>query len=184
MTTTLARTGSALAAAGLLIGMLSACTPQAEPTPKPTKSAAFASANLNSVQAATAAAEATYRGYLTSSNEVDLAAPETFESVFQWLAGDALASARESYSAMRADGLTLTGESTFDRFDLVSHTDEEVVAELCADVSMVNLTNEKGDSVISPNRVPRQRVEVQFVRSATPSGLAITRSTVVQESSC
>lgn len=184
MTTTIVRTGSALAAAGLLIGMLSACTPESKPVPKPTKTAAFSNVDLDSSSSAATAAEATYRGYLNSSNEVDLAAPETFETVFRWLSGDALAAARKSYSAMHADGLTLTGESTFDQFGLVSHTNEEVVAELCADVSKVILTNESGDSVIPPSRVPRQRVEVQFVRAATPSGLAITRNTVLQEQPC
>lgn len=184
MTTTLVRTGSALAAAGLLVGMLSACTPEADPTPTPTKTAAFEDVDLGSPDIAAAAAEATYRGYVTSSNEVDLATPETFETVFRWLAGDALAAARKSYSTMRADGLTLSGESTFDDFELVSHSSEEVIAELCADVSQIELTNENGESVIPPDRVPRQRVEVQFVRATTPSGLAIARSTVVREQQC
>jgi hypothetical protein len=59
-----------------------------------------------------------------------------------------------------------------------------VIAELCADVSEVDLRNAEGDSVIPPDRVPRQRVEVEFLRSDTSTGLAIARSSVVQEKKC
>jgi len=183
MTTTLVRTGSAMAVAGLLVGMLSACTPEAKPSPQP-KTAAFGDLDLGSAEAAAKAAEGTYSGYVAASNRVDLSVPESLEPVFDWLTGDALVSARESYSAMRADDLTLAGESAFDEFELISHGDEGVIAELCADVSEVDLRNAEGDSVIPPDRVPRQRVEVEFLRSDTSTGLAIARSSVVQEKKC
>ena len=184
MTITLLRTGSAVAAAGLLVGMLAACAPDSKPAPKPTKSAASHAAVFESAEAAAEAAETTYRGYVASSNDVDLSAPQTLEPVFYWLSNDALASARESYSAMRADSLTLSGESTFDHFELISRGDEELTAELCVDVSKVDLKTSEGDSVVPSNRTPRQRVEVRFVRASTTSGLAIARSTVVQEKKC
>ena len=183
-TTTLLRTGSALAATGSLVGMLSACTPESKPAPKETKAASAHKGAFESIDAAAEAAETTYRGYVASSNDVDLSSPETLEPVFGWLSGDALTSARESYSAMRADNLTFSGESTFDHFEVISHDDEEVTAQLCVDVGKVDLVNSEGDSVIPTDRTSRKLIEVRFVRASTSSGLAITRSTVVQETQC
>ena len=159
MTTTLARTGSALAAAGLLIGMLSACTPEAEPTPKPTKTAAFASD-----EEAFAAAEETYRAYTGAMNAVDLADPASFEVLYRYSVGDFQAADRRTYSELHAEGLRMTGEvrlASFEglRFDA---QEQQVIAHVCVDVSNSDVVNETGQSQVSPDRPALNSLMVDF----------------------
>ncbi|MFJ4044694.1 hypothetical protein ACIPV2_02990 [Microbacterium sp. NPDC089987] len=168
MTTPLVRTGSALAAAGLLIGMLSACTPD-EPTPKPTKTAAFATD-----EEAFAAAEETYRAYVDAVNTSDLDRPESFEPVYDFLTGTALAVERESVSKYQAAAIMREGDTRFDRFTPVAASGETITANLCIDVSAVQLTYSDGSSALPPDRLTRDSREVTFVSGGSPTGLAIS----------
>lgn len=168
MTTTLVRTGSALAAAGLLIGMLSACTPDAEPTPKPTKTAAFASD-----EEAFAAAEETYRAYVDATNQVDIQDSASFEPVFSWLTGTALKDERETFSEFKAEGLTRNGSGSFDSFTPLSFEHDEVIANLCLDVSEIELNYSDGTSAVPGDRPPRTGRSVTFVMAATETGFKI-----------
>lgn len=171
MTTTLVRTGSALAAAGLLVGMLSACTPEADPTPTPTKTAAFATD-----EEAYAAAEETYRAYSDATNASDLTDPDSFEPVFALLAGPALSTERETFSQMRASDLTRTGSVSFDSFTPVSVDGSKVTANVCLDVSAVELTYPDGTSAVPADRPPRTPRTVVFSPGASPTGLKIVSS--------
>ncbi|MCA1305740.1 hypothetical protein LC082_02355 [Microbacterium esteraromaticum] len=171
------RAAATLTGAGLALAMLAGCSPQPEPTP--TETPLFASE-----EAAFAAAEETYQAYIAAGNAVDLGAPESFESVFNWLSDAALASAKKSYSTMHAEGLVLEGTTTFDSFDLKTHTSDEVVAELCADVSDVAVRSSDGESLVPADRIDRQHVEVRFAPSQTRTGLTIARSTYLGEDSC
>lgn len=157
--------------------MLAACTPAPEPTPTPT-------ALFSSDEEAYAAAEATYAAYAEASNAVKLDDPSTFESVYAWLDDAALAAAKKSYTAMHADDLTLSGSTTFNSFEGSDFSSGVVLANLCLDVSDIDLKNADDQSVISPDRADRQRIEVEFRDASTSTGLEIVRSTVISEPSC
>ncbi|WP_336646068.1 hypothetical protein [Microbacterium sp. USHLN186] len=166
MTTTFARATSGVAAVCVLIGMLSACTP--EPEPKPTKTALFASD-----EEAFAAAEETYRAYVAGLNETDLRNDETFEPVYNWLTASALSSERENLSYYHAEHLTRVGETTFDSYTPVSRSAKKIVANLCLDVSGVDLLNVDSQSVLPEDRVSRRALKVTFVPGDTPTQLKI-----------
>lgn len=158
-----ARAAAVASALLLLVG----CTPDTPPSPTPTP--AFASE-----EEAFAAAEATYRAYTDASNATDLHDPRSFESVYQWLRGEALSAAKENYSSFNERGISRTGDTTFDSFTRVSYDEEAVTARLCLDVSAVALLDAKGVSAVPADRPPRQSLEVQFTEATTSSGLAIS----------
>jgi len=169
VTTTPLRTVGALTAGLLTLGMLAACTPEPEPTP--TKTALFASD-----EEAFAAAEETYRAYTDAVNEVDLSNPDSFEQVYSWLTGTALAPEKEALSLYHAEGLTKTGTSTFDSYTPLSRSAEEVVAQLCLDSSALDLIRANGESALPSDRAPRQGRKVTFVPADTATGLRIASS--------
>ncbi len=168
MTVTL-RAGAAIAAAGILLGMLSACSPEPEPTP--TKTALFASE-----EEAFAAAEETYRAYVTALNSVDPQDPETFEAVYGWTTGDANASAKETFTELHAERVTLTGETTIESMTLVSASPArgDVTIHLCANVSETDILDAAGQSLVPDGRAPIQSVQVNFITAVTTTGLKIS----------
>ncbi|MDR2997510.1 MAG: hypothetical protein LBU78_05270 [Microbacterium sp.] len=174
---TSSRTLAALTAGLLALGLLAGCAPT--PEPKPTKTAAFASD-----EEAFAAAEKTYEEYTKASNATDLSDPGTFDGVFAWQTGAAEASSRKNYSAYYAEHIRRDGASTFDSFTPVSNTNDAVVAQLCVDVSNVELLNAEGRSVVPNDRPPRQAIEVKFVPAKTSTGLAISSNTRAESLKC
>ncbi len=137
-----------------------------EPTPTPT---------LTSEAEAFAAAEATYRAYVDALNQVDLADPETFEAVYAWTTGEANAADRKLFAQMHADGQVVSGQSQLKKFfpTRVSE-DSSVGADVCLDVSEIDVHNVDGVSVVSPDRVDVQSMRLQLVQSLTTTGLAIS----------
>lgn len=144
MTTTLARTGSALAAAGLLIGMLSACAPEAEPTPKPTKTAAFASD-----EEAFAAAEETYRAFIRETNRED-------GSEADYLAGQAVDDHIRAEQQLQDAGLRGVGEAKLSRFIVdpssLRANRTALTAMACLDIAGVRVVNADGQDVTPAER--------------------------------
>jgi len=119
--------------------VLTGCAPEPDPTPTPT--------GFASDEEAFAAAEATYRAYVDALNEVDLADPATFEPVFEYLSGDALDSAKKSFTQMHADGWQVSGPSevatvTRSTWD---PSEESAVLAVCVDVSAVLLVDADGN---------------------------------------
>ncbi|MGB3375379.1 MAG: hypothetical protein WBA87_09585 [Microbacterium sp.] len=169
LATSSVRAVGVLSAGLLALGMLAACTP--EPEPKPTKTALF-----SSDEEAFAAAEETYRAYTDAVNSVDTADPETFESVYAWLTGTALAPEKESLTLYHAESLTKTGLSTFDSFSPISNTANEIVAQLCLDTGDVDLVASDGKSALPSERAPRHGRKVIFVPASTSTGLQIASS--------
>ncbi|MDQ0612626.1 hypothetical protein QF046_000267 [Microbacterium sp. W4I4] len=163
------RAVGALSAGLLALGMLAACTP--EPEPKPTKTALFASD-----EEAFAAAEETYRAYTDAVNAVDTADPKSFEPVYQWLTGTALAPEKESLTLYHAENLKKTGVSTFDSFTPVSNSADEIIAQLCLDTGDVDLITPDGESALPANRAARHGRKVLFVPAGTSTGLQIMSS--------
>lgn len=137
--------------------LLAGCTPPAvDPSPTPT--------GFASEEEAFAAAEATYRAYVDALNEVDLADPATFEPVYALLEGDALASSKKELTGLHADSLTKTGPTllvaiTSADFDPDSG---ELIADVCLDVSQVDVRTEDDTSVVPEERVDFPALRVQF----------------------
>ncbi|WP_144237975.1 hypothetical protein [Microbacterium sp. C448] len=152
------------ALAALLAGC--AADPVAEPTPSP---------SFTSEAEAFAAAEATYRAYVDALNHVDLADPETFEAVYAWTTGDANAADRKLFAQMHADGEVVSGKSEVKTFAPTTVSDDSSVgADVCLDVSAVDVHNVDGVSIVSPDRVDVQSMRLQLVPSLSETGLAIT----------
>ncbi|MDT0158648.1 hypothetical protein Q9R19_13545 [Microbacterium sp. ARD32] len=166
VTTTTLRALGALSAGMLALGMLASCTPAPEPTP--TKTALFASD-----EEAFAAAEETYQAYSDAANAADYADPATFEPVYDWLTGTALGAEKKALSLYHAERLTKTGDATFDTFSPLSASSDEVVVQLCIDVSQVDLLREGGDSAVPKGRLPRVGRMVTFSPGSTRTGLRI-----------
>lgn len=165
-TTTSVRAVGALCVWLLTLGALAACTP--DPEPKPTKTALFATD-----EEAFAAAEATYRAYTDALNRTDISDAATFEHVYDWNTGTALASEKEALSLYHAENLTRIGESSFDSFTPLSASDQKIVVHLCIDVSAVELIRSDGTSALTEGRLPRVARKVTFTTSMTPTGLSI-----------
>lgn len=161
------------------VGLLAGCTPEpldADPTP-----------TFTSEAEAFAAAEATYRAYVDALNDVDLSDPETFEAVYSWTTGEALAGAKKSFTTMAADGWSVSGDSRFDNFDPIAFDEESsrhVTAHLCLDVTLVEVVDSAGVSQVPDTRADRQPAIVTFAPAKTPTSLAIAMSTATNEDTC
>jgi len=175
--TTTLRTIGALTAGLLSLGTLAACTP--EPNPTPTKTALFASD-----EEAFAAAEKTYQAYLSDLNATDLTKGETFEPVYAWLTGTALAAEKKSLSLYHAEGIQRRGETTFDTFTPVSNTDDSTVANLCLDVTEVDLVDSSGSSVLPSDRLKRRALKVTFTSGDTHTQMKISSNHEPESFSC
>lgn len=177
MTTTLVRTGSAFAAAGLLIGMLSACTPEPKPTPKPTKTAAFATD-----EEAYAAAEETYRAYMAAYNNVDFADPSSFDVTRDFVVGDYSAQERKTLSEFHAKGYTRTGTTEILEFKGDRVDGDVVIAVTCNDVSGTDIVDSSGQSVVAPDRRSVYSLKLTFAYAS--STLRLADSTPVEDATC
>ncbi|WP_309129058.1 hypothetical protein [Microbacterium sp.] len=177
ITTFSARTGSALTAGMLALGVLAGCTPA--PQPEPTETALFASE-----EEAFAAAEETYRAYTDAVNGTDLSDPRSIEPVYALLTDPAEAASRENYSLYKAESVTRTGTTTFDTFTPVSYEGELVITRVCLDVSEVDLLNADGVSIVSPDREARQPIELEMVPGDSPTGLVIRSNTIAEDFQC
>ncbi|WP_261393693.1 hypothetical protein [Microbacterium esteraromaticum] len=160
------RAAATLTGAGLALAMLAGCSPQPEPTP--TETPLFASE-----EEAFAAAEETYRAYVQAVNDSRLDDSSSFEPVFELLTGSALTAERETTSLYHAEQLSRTGDTTFDSFSPLETDGSRVVANLCIDVSEVELLNAEGQSVVPADRPPRSGREVTFVPGDTSNRLQI-----------
>ncbi|WP_447653270.1 hypothetical protein [Microbacterium sufflavum] len=168
-----------LAALAVSLVLLTGCTADPKPSPSPTPTPLFASK-----KDAFAAAEATYRAYNDAGNATVLTDARTFEDVYKWLRADALSSAKKAYSYYDAEGWRRVGETTFDHFTPISYDGEDVTARLCIDVSHVDVLDSTGASVVSPDRQPRQALELQLKPALTSTGLAIVSSDATKELEC
>lgn len=175
------RRGVALVGAVVVaVALATGCTP--EPAPSPTATGFASDAE------AFAAAEATYRAYVDALNDVDLADPATFEPVFDWLTGDALADSRQSLSVLHADNYSVVGTTAFAQSTLVAGAvdagSRDVAVELCLDVSEVDVLDSSGASVVPADRPDHQPLRVLFSEAATSTGLRIASSEQAADLTC
>lgn len=162
------RSAAVVVALAVTLGA-TACKP--EPTPTPT-GPAFASEDE-----AFAAAEETYRAYVDALNQVDLSDPETFEAVYAWTTGEANAGEKKSLTTMAADGWSVSGATRVTSIDDLSFEAEanEIVLEVCTDVSSVNVLDQNANSVVSPDRPDKQAGVVTLNPGPSPTDLLIAK---------
>ncbi|UNK72589.1 hypothetical protein [Microbacterium sp. H1-D42] len=176
--TVLIRAGAALIAGGLMLGMLSACSP-AEPEPTPTRTALFAGEDE-----AFAAAEETYRAYNDALNEVDTEDPHTFEYALKHSTGDFESRDRKNLSTMHAEGYKMTGDSVVQSFAGESYDSSEgvVVGIVCIDVSETDIVDSSGGSVVADDRPDVYGATVTFI--AKGERLLISRADKAEDGQC
>jgi len=150
--------------------LIAGCAPAAEPTP--TKTAAFASEDE-----AFAAAEKTYRAYVDALNNVDLADPATFEGLYRWETGEALATDKKAFTQMHADGWSMDGTT---ELALIEPADYESGSSLqmdaCVDVGAVTLVDDQGMSMVAADRGDIQALVIRFDPSeSTETGWRISQ---------
>ncbi len=171
------RTVAATAGAMLALVLAAGCTPTPEPTPTPTGFANDAEAFR--------AAEETYRAYVDAFNNLDLADPSTFEPLFAWTTGTALANDKKSVTTMHADGWSMSGKSRVIsvRGDAVAR--DRVTAIACLDVGDVAIVDSEGASQVDPDRVEVFGLELTFSYSDTsPTHLRIEESSAADGVPC
>lgn len=147
------------------------CAPDPDPTPTPT--------GFTSEAEAFAAAEKTYRAYVDALNKVDLADPATFEGLYGWETGDALATDKKAFTQMHADGWTMGGRTMVTLMKPSTRQGADsatLLLDACVDVSTVTLTNDEGTSMVDADRGDRQALAITFEpSSSTRTGWQISR---------
>ncbi|HEX7834119.1 MAG TPA: hypothetical protein VF479_01480 [Pseudolysinimonas sp.] len=159
------RTAAAATALGLTLlaaAGLAACTPDdpvIPPDPLPSSTPVFASE-----EEALAAAEDAYGAYLNSADEISAESGKDPERIEQFASGQLLEDALEGFSQLHDKHWRTVGSSTVDSFteQFVDLASPVVVAYVCVDVSAVDVLDEDGKSVVSPDRPDRQAFEVTF----------------------
>lgn len=169
---------AAAATLALALALTTACAPDPAPTPSPSPT------GFASQEEAFAAAEATYRAYVDALNAVDLSDPATFEPVYSLLSGTALADSKKTLTAFHAEGYRRIGETRFDRLTVTGSDLAEgtVTVAVCLDVSAVDLLDSSGESVVTPDRVNVQPLEVTLVKSSNVT--RIDRSVASEDLTC
>jgi hypothetical protein len=160
------RMAAATTALGLTLlaaGALAACSPDdpvEPPGPAPSRTSVFASD-----EEALAAAEEAYAKAERVTDSIAQAGWSNLEGLDEVLRGEALESEREAAVELAAKGLRQIGSSSFDTLTLQRLTDHgegtvEIVIYVCGDVSGVDVVDQNGKSVVSPDRPDRQPLEV------------------------
>ena len=149
---------------GLLLGAVgcTAAPKSAPPSPTPTVAPIFASD-----EEALAAATEAYANYLRVSDEILMDGGENPERIQEFTSTELAKSEIEGYRDAQAQKFRSTGGSTFSNLTLQSvavdsGNREMVTAYVCSDVSVVDVLNEDGVSVVSPDRPDRTPFEITF----------------------
>ena len=175
----------AAAVALVLVGALSASgraseAPAADPTPTPSATPLFASD-----EEALAAAEEAYAAYLAVTDEIYAEGGAGIEKLATVTAGKQLSEDTRGFAEVERLGLHSIGATTYDgvelqQFDRESEEGKGVVTiYVCQDVSLVDVFDASGSSVVRTNRPDRTRFEVKFDGDSESSGLSLRVSGVV-----
>ncbi len=167
---------SVAAAVAALTLALAGCVPNAPaaaPAPSPTATPIFASN-----EEALAAAEEAFRAYLAVYDEYAQDGWRDFAEVAPYLTGSAYEDEQATGMQFKAAGYRQIGNTTFDSTHIQSSAEAAgtatVVVYLCLDVSVGDVVDSSGASVVDPSRPGRLPLEVEFVGNA--SSLVIARS--------
>ena len=175
----------AAAVALVLVGALSAsgCAPEvpaADPTPTPSATPLFASD-----EEALAAAEEAYAAYLAVTDAIYAEGGAGIEKLATVAAGKQLNEDTQGFAEVERLGLHSIGATTYDgvelqQFDRESEEGKGVVTiYVCQDVSLVDVFDASGASVVRTDRPDRTRFEVKFDGDSESSGLSLRVSGVV-----
>jgi len=156
----------------LILGilLLPACVPQ--PVAQPPEPAPSATPVFASEEEALAAAVAAYEAYLKASDEIAAdggAHPERLKDLVteEWYEKEV-----EGFEQFAASGLRASGRTVMENVQIQSYVafpeigSEAVWIYLCSDVSGVDVLNDEGTSVVSPDRPERTSFEVGLVLQA------------------
>ena len=151
---------AALAVALVLVGCVPT-TPPASPSPRPSTTPVFATE-----AEALAAATKAYAAYVRVSDEILADGGNNPERIKKVASGEALDGALAGYSDFRQRGLHSEGDSKIDRVSLQKFSPDSVSGKhlvtiyACLDVEGVNVFDQTGTSVVSPQRPSRQPFQV------------------------
>ena len=140
-----------------MIALTGCVGPTPEPTPTPT-------AVFSSEEEAFAAAEETYRAYVSAENvRRDDALSEPDPQSF--LVGEALERDIAAQREFESLGIRIAGPSVITSVRRISADPHsgDVALEACYDSSAAHVLNEAGDDVTTPDRDPTVMVNVQLV---------------------
>ncbi|WP_165788010.1 MULTISPECIES: hypothetical protein [Cryobacterium] len=166
------RMASAACVGGLLLGAAgcTAAPKPAPPSPTPTITPIFASD-----EEALAAATEAYAKYLRASDEILMDGGQNPERIREFTSTELAKSEIGGYREAQAQNLRSTGGSAFSNFTIQSvepgpGTKDVVTAYVCSDVSVVDVLNEAGESVVSADRPDRTPFEITFdlTENSTP----------------
>lgn len=174
---------SAVAVAVLLVG----CVPKTEvvePVSQPSVKPPFASD-----EEALAAAVEAYARYLKVTDEILHDGGKDPSLASTVMTGRLLESSLESFDEALAKGLHTVGQTSIDhpvlqRYDPYSDGAGVIVIYLCVDVSMTDVLNEAGNSIVSPDRIDRMQTVASFDLISNGESLLVESSELWSEKSC
>jgi len=158
------RVGAALAVlvAALAVGGCVEDEPDTTPNPEPTSTPLF-----ESDEEALAAAEEAYGRYQAVEDEVFADGGAGSERIEAVAVRDALEAARLGFDELVSNGYRGVGRTKFDSLELQQfapeiETENVVIAYICLDFSESDVVDQTNTSIVSPDRLIRQRFEVSF----------------------
>lgn len=166
--------GAALVVALVLVGCVPTTTP-ASTAPKPSATPVFATE-----AEALAAATKAYAAYVRVSDEILADGGKNPERIEQVASGEALDGALAGYTDFRQQGLHSVGESKIDHVSLQKFAPESVSGKelvsiyACLDVEGVDVRDQSGTSVVSPQRPSRQPFQVSADWRESKQQLVVT----------
>jgi hypothetical protein len=161
--------------------LLAGCgsTPIPPPTPAPTTSAPVFASEDEALAAATEA----YAAFLAMSDLILAEGGANPERIIDYATDEMVDIEMKGYLNAQAEGYHSTGSSAFANVTLQrvepSTRTKAVSVYLCSDVSEVDVLNEKGESVVAPNRPSRTAFQITFdVVATNPLRLKVASSDV------
>ncbi|CAN5267304.1 hypothetical protein BH11ACT2_BH11ACT2_09390 [soil metagenome] len=155
-----------LVTAVALAALLSACS---SPAPPPVHTAALTATPVFASDAeALAAAEAAYAKYQAMEDTISHEGGKDPDRIRPFASRDALEEALAAFAEFQQKSLRTSGAVNFDHAQIESYAPHsasglnEVLVDSCIDVSGVDLIDDSGTSVISPDRVARQPFRLTF----------------------
>ncbi|WP_157432146.1 hypothetical protein [Agromyces italicus] len=146
---------AALAAAGALSLVLSACTPAAEPSPEPTPPASESPIFASDEEALAAAVEA-YERFLDVSTAVSNDGGRGADRLMSVAIGQALQDEEAAAREFADEKIRTQGDATFTVQELQSVEQSEtatVTIYVCDDIAELDLLDEAGVSIVKRGRV-------------------------------
>jgi len=180
------RTAVALALLIVPVLAFSGCAPTPPPAtgdPKPSSTPLFA----NEEEALKAATEA-YAAYVEVSDQILMDGGKDPGRLTSVATGDQLKENLKGYTRARDEGLHSTGGTNFDRLrvqQIGTVRESAVVVYLCEDLSLVDVLDASGSSVVAPSRPDKAGYEVSFSFGSTvPPVLKVASKTPWSEYTC